>query len=60
VRLFREQGPLPYGPRHAAYDLKKLRGKQIVASASASTAWASSRRAPLLRTTVSGSSIVSG
>jgi len=30
VRLFREQGPLPYGPRHAAYDLKKLRGKQIV------------------------------
>src|SRR5262245_2958876 len=30
VRLFSEQGPLPYGPRHAAYDLKKLRGKQIV------------------------------
>src|ERR1700747_3590308 len=28
--LFREQGPLPYRPRHAAYDLKKLRGKQIV------------------------------
>ena len=22
--------PLPYGPRHAAYDLKKFRGKQIV------------------------------
>src|ERR1700755_3533811 len=30
VRLFSEQGPLPYGPRHAAYDLKKLRGKHIV------------------------------
>src|SRR5262249_9438432 len=30
VRLFSKQGPLPYGPRHAAYDLKKLRGKQIV------------------------------
>src|SRR5215813_4193143 len=30
VRLFSEQGPLPYAPRHAAYDLKKLRGKQIV------------------------------
>src|SRR5262249_33174433 len=30
VRLFSEQGPLPYRPRHAAYDLKKLRGKQIV------------------------------
>ena len=30
MRLFSEQGPLPYGPRHAAYDLKKLRGKQIV------------------------------
>jgi hypothetical protein len=23
-----KQTPLPYGPRHAAYDLKKLRGKQ--------------------------------
>jgi hypothetical protein len=30
VRLFSKQCPLPYGPRHAAYDLKKLRGKQIV------------------------------
>src|SRR5215468_184043 len=30
VHLFNEQGPLPYGSRHAAYDLKKLRGKQIV------------------------------
>src|SRR5262249_32023126 len=30
VRLFSEQDPLPYGPRNAAYDLKKLRGKQIV------------------------------
>ena len=30
VRLFSKQGPLQYGPRHAAYDLKKLRGKQIV------------------------------
>src|SRR6201997_2352785 len=30
VRLFSQQCPLPYGPRHAAYDLKKLRGKQIV------------------------------
>src|SRR5215475_5918214 len=27
---FSEQGPLPYAPRHAAYDLKNLRGKQIV------------------------------
>ena len=30
VRLFPEQAAPPYGPRHAAYDLKKLRGKQIV------------------------------
>src|SRR5215468_4822579 len=30
VRLFSKQRPLQYGPRHAAYDLKKLRGKQIV------------------------------
>jgi len=30
VRLLRKQSPLQYGPRHAAYDLKKLRGKQIV------------------------------
>src|ERR1700739_2787726 len=30
MRLFREQGPLPYGPRPADFDLKKLRGKQIV------------------------------
>src|SRR5215471_8549692 len=30
VRLFSKQGPLQYGPRHAASDLKKLRGKQIV------------------------------
>ena len=30
VRLFSKQGPLQYGPRHAAYDLNKLRGKQIV------------------------------
>ena len=30
VRLLSEQSPLQYGPRHAAYDLKKLRGKQIV------------------------------
>ena len=25
-----KQSPCQYGPRHAAYDLKKLRGKQIV------------------------------
>ena len=25
-----KQSPSPYGPRHAAYDLKKLRGKQIL------------------------------
>jgi len=30
VRLLSNQRPLQYGPRHAAYDLKKLRGKQIV------------------------------
>jgi hypothetical protein len=30
VRLLSKQSPLHYGPRHAAYDLKKLRGKQIV------------------------------
>src|SRR5439155_24117922 len=30
VRLLSQQNLLPYGPRHAAYDLKKLRGKQIV------------------------------
>jgi hypothetical protein len=30
VRLLSKQSPLQYGPRHAAYDLKKLRGKQIV------------------------------
>ena len=30
VRLSSKQRPLPYGPRQAAYDLKKLRGKQIV------------------------------
>jgi hypothetical protein len=30
VRASSKQTPLQYGPRHAAYDLKKLRGKQIV------------------------------
>ena len=30
VRLLSRQSPLHYSPRHAAYDLKKLRGKQIV------------------------------
>jgi hypothetical protein len=30
VRVLRNQPASEYGPRHAAYDLKKLRGKQIV------------------------------
>ncbi len=30
VRLLRKQSPSEYGPRRAAYDLKKLRGKKIV------------------------------
>src|SRR5271165_2502903 len=30
VRAFSKQSLCQYGPRHAAYDLKKLRGKQIV------------------------------
>src|SRR5262249_34853705 len=30
VRPSNRQTPLPYGPRHAAYDLKKLCGKRIV------------------------------
>src|SRR5262244_3663977 len=30
VRASNRQTPLPYGPRHAAYDLKKLCGKHIV------------------------------
>ena len=30
VRSLSKQNPSEYGPRHAAYDLKKLRGKQIV------------------------------
>jgi hypothetical protein len=30
VRLCTKQSPVQYGPRHAAYDLKKLRGKHIV------------------------------
>src|SRR5215469_4124144 len=30
VRLLSKQSPLQYGPRRAAYDLKKLRGKRIV------------------------------
>jgi hypothetical protein len=30
VRASSKQTPLQYGPRHAAYDLKKLRGKQII------------------------------
>src|SRR5262249_3177785 len=30
VPLLPKQGFFPSGPRHAAYDLKKLRGKQIV------------------------------
>ena len=30
VRALSKQNPSEYGPRHAAYDLKKLRGKQIV------------------------------
>jgi hypothetical protein len=30
VRALSKQSPLQYGPRHAAYDLKKLRGKRIV------------------------------
>jgi hypothetical protein len=30
VHALSKQSPCKYGPRHAAYDLKKLRGKQIV------------------------------
>ncbi|MBV8134510.1 MAG: hypothetical protein JO121_02555, partial [Deltaproteobacteria bacterium] len=30
VRALSKQNPSQYGPRHAAYDLKKLRGKHIV------------------------------
>ena len=30
MRALSKQSPCQYGPRHAAYDLKKLRGKQIV------------------------------
>ena len=30
VRALGEQSPSPYGPRHAAYDLKKLRRKHII------------------------------
>src|SRR5258708_28157829 len=30
VRALSKQNPCQYGPRHAGYDLKKLRGKQIV------------------------------
>jgi hypothetical protein len=30
VRALSKQSPSQYGPRHAAYDLKKLRGKHIV------------------------------
>ena len=30
VRALSKQSPFQYGPRHVAYDLKKLRGKQIV------------------------------
>jgi hypothetical protein len=30
VRLLSQQNLLPYGPRQAAYDLKKLRGKQLL------------------------------
>jgi hypothetical protein len=30
VRALSKQTPSQYGPRHAAYDLKKLRGKQIL------------------------------
>ena len=30
VRALSKQNPLQYGPRHAAYDLKKLRGKHII------------------------------
>jgi hypothetical protein len=30
VRAISKQTPSQYGPRHAAYDLKKLRGKQIL------------------------------
>ena len=30
VRMLSKQSPLQYGPRHAAYDLKKLRGKQVI------------------------------
>jgi hypothetical protein len=30
VRLLSKLSPLQYSPRHAAYDLKKLRGKHIV------------------------------
>src|ERR1700730_17259002 len=30
VRALSKQSQSEYGPRHAAYDLKKLRGKQIV------------------------------
>src|ERR1700686_5677914 len=30
VRALSKQSPSQYGPRHAAYDLKKLRGKHII------------------------------
>ena len=30
VRALSKQNPCQYGPRHAGYDLKKLRGKHIV------------------------------
>jgi len=30
IRASHKQTPLHYGPRQAAYDLKKLRGKHIV------------------------------
>ena len=30
MRLLNKLNPLQYSPRHAAYDLKKLRGKHIV------------------------------
>src|SRR6185369_12116948 len=30
VRALSKQNLLQYGPRHAAYDLKKLRGKHII------------------------------
>jgi hypothetical protein len=43
VRALSKQSQSEYGPRHAAYDLKKLRGKQIVAGSAIPVATSRSR-----------------